>query len=61
MPPLDDPSDYEAIEACAREVRGKVVPSIEEVREMLSKIPGSMAQVVVDEREDRFYTLSSSR
>jgi hypothetical protein len=52
--PVRDLIDYEAIEACAREVKGKVVPSIEEVRDMLSKIPGSMAQMVVDEREDRF-------
>jgi putative addiction module CopG family antidote len=46
--------DYEAIEYCAREVEGKDVPSIEEVRRMLSKIPGSMAQAVFGEREDRF-------
>jgi putative addiction module CopG family antidote len=46
--------DYEAIESCAREVEGKDVPSIEEVRRMLAKIPGSMAQAVIEEREDRF-------
>jgi putative addiction module CopG family antidote len=46
--------DWEAIESCAREVEGKDVPSIEEVRQMLSKIPGSMAQAVIEEREDRF-------
>ena len=35
--------DHEAIEYCAGEVEGNDVPSIEEVRRMLSKIPGSMA------------------
>jgi hypothetical protein len=53
-PALEELIDYEAIESCAREVEGKDVPSIEEVRQMLSKIPGSMAQVVIAEREDRF-------
>ncbi len=50
----DDLIDWEAIETCAREVRGKDLPSIEEVRQMLSKIPGSMAQAVTGEREERF-------
>jgi Arc/MetJ-type ribon-helix-helix transcriptional regulator len=50
----EDLIDWEAIESCAREVEGKDVPSIEEVRQRLSKIPGSMAQVVIEEREDRF-------
>jgi putative addiction module CopG family antidote len=52
--PPDDLIDQEAIAYCAREVEGKDVPSIEEVRRMLSKIPGSMAQAVIEEREDRF-------
>jgi putative addiction module CopG family antidote len=51
---LDDLTDWEAIASCAREVEGKDVPSIDEVRQMLSKIPGSMAQAVIEEREDRF-------
>ena len=38
---------------CTREVAGKEVPSIEEVRRLLSKIPGSMAKAVIEEREDR--------
>ncbi len=54
MPTVEDLIDYEAIESCAREVEGKDVPSIEEVRRMLSKISGSMAQAVIEEREDRF-------
>ena len=53
-PTLVDLVDYEAIESCAREVEGKDVPSIAEVRRMLSKIPGSMAKAVIEEREDRF-------
>ena len=53
-PTLKDLIDWEAIESCACVVEGKDVPSIEEVRQMLSKIPGSMAQVVIEEREDRF-------
>jgi len=51
---LEDLVDHEAIESCARQIEGKDVPSIEEVRRMLSKIPGSMAQAVIEEREDRF-------
>jgi len=46
--------DYEAIACCEREVEGKDVPSLEEVRRTLSKIPGSMAQAVIEERADRF-------
>jgi putative addiction module CopG family antidote len=50
----DDLIDHEAIAYCGREVEGKDVPSIEEVRRMLSTIPGSMAQAVIEEREDLF-------
>jgi Arc/MetJ-type ribon-helix-helix transcriptional regulator len=49
----EDLIDYEAIEYCAREVEGNAVPSIEDVRRTLSKIPGSMAQAVIEAREDR--------
>jgi Arc/MetJ-type ribon-helix-helix transcriptional regulator len=52
-PTSKDLTDYEAIEFCNREVEGKEVPSIEEVRLMLSKIPGSMARAVIEERENR--------
>jgi len=51
---LDDLIDWEAIESCAREVEGQDVPSIEEVRQRLAKIPGSMAQAVIEEIEERF-------
>jgi hypothetical protein len=46
--------DYEAIASCARAVEGKAVPSLDEVRRMLAAIPGSMAQVVIEEREERY-------
>ena len=36
------------------EQAGKHVPSLEDVRQMLSKIPGSMADVMIAERDDRF-------
>ena len=49
----EDLIDYEAINCCARELEGKDVPSIEEVRRFLAKIPGSMAQAVIEERETR--------
>lgn len=45
--------DYEAIAYCEREVEGKDVPSLEELRRTLSKITGSMAKVVIEERADR--------
>ena len=50
---LKDLVDWEAIESCAREIEGQNVPSIEEVRQRLAKIPGSMAQAVIEEREER--------
>lgn len=49
----EDLIDYEAISYCARELEGKDVPSIDEVRRFLAKIPGSMAQAVIEERETR--------
>jgi Arc/MetJ-type ribon-helix-helix transcriptional regulator len=52
-PISSDLVDDEAIEYCTRAVNGKEVPSIEDVRVMLSKIPGSMAQAVIDERASR--------
>jgi putative addiction module CopG family antidote len=46
--------DEEAIEYCTREIAGKEIPSLEDVRRALAKIPGSMAQVVIEERGERF-------
>ncbi len=45
--------DHEAIAYCTRELEGREIPSVEEVRRMLSKIPGSMSQAVIEEREYR--------
>jgi len=33
---------------------GEHVPNLEDVRQMLAKIPGSMADVVIAERDERF-------
>jgi predicted DNA-binding antitoxin AbrB/MazE fold protein len=38
---------------CAEQA-GEHVPSLEDVRQILSKIPGSMADVVIAERDERF-------
>jgi hypothetical protein len=38
---------------CAEQA-GEHVPSLEDVRQMLSKIPGSIADVVIAERDERF-------
>jgi predicted DNA-binding antitoxin AbrB/MazE fold protein len=38
---------------CAAQA-GEQVPSLEDVRRMLSKIPESMAEVVISERDERF-------
>ena len=51
--PLADLLDTEFMAWCARKGAGDV-PSIEEVRQMLSKIKGSMADVVIAERDERF-------
>jgi predicted DNA-binding antitoxin AbrB/MazE fold protein len=51
--PLSDLLDTEFIEWCARKSEADV-PSIEEVRQILSKIKGSMAEVIIAEREERF-------
>jgi len=46
--------DQEAIESCDRAISGKEVPSLEIVRQAMSKISGSMTRSVIEEREDRF-------
>ncbi len=51
--PLADLLDTEFMEWCARKSEGEVA-SIEEVRQMLSKIKGSMADFIIAEREERF-------
>jgi len=50
--PLADLLDTEFMERCARESSG--APGIEAVRQMLSNIKGSMADVIISERAERF-------
>ena len=50
--PLADLLDTAFMERCARE--GSGAPGIEAVRRMLSKITGSMADVIISERDERF-------
>ena len=45
--------DEDVRQWCAEQA-GEKVPSLEEVRQTLSKIPGSMADVVISERAERF-------
>jgi len=45
--------DRDFIADCARDP-GERVPTIEEVRESLAKIPGSLAEEIIADREDRF-------
>jgi len=45
--------DEDVRQWCAEQA-GEHVPSLEDVRLMLSKIPGSMADVVIAERDERF-------
>jgi predicted DNA-binding antitoxin AbrB/MazE fold protein len=47
----DDLFDPEFTEWCAEQSRN--APSLEEVRQILSKIRGSMADVVIAERDER--------
>jgi hypothetical protein len=51
---IDDLIDHEFVAECEKELEGKDVPTIEEVRQALSKIPGSLAQEIIADREDRF-------
>ena len=44
----------EALRQWCADQAGEQVPSLEEVRRTLSKIPGSMADVVIAERDERF-------
>jgi hypothetical protein len=49
----DDLIDHEFIADRARQ-QGHEVPTIEKVREILAKIPGSLAEEIMTGREDRF-------
>jgi hypothetical protein len=52
-PTLDDLIDDEFVAACANQ-EGLCVPTIEQVRQALAKIPGSLAEEILADREDRF-------
>jgi hypothetical protein len=52
-PALEDLIDHEFIASCARQDSGDA-PTIEQVRKALSKIPGSLAEEIIADREDRF-------
>jgi hypothetical protein len=52
-PTLEDLIDHEFVADCARP-NGGDTPTIEKVREILAKIPGSMAEDIIGDREDRF-------
>jgi hypothetical protein len=46
--------DEEFVADCEKKTEGQDIPSIEEVRRRLAKIPGSLSQEIVADREDRF-------
>jgi hypothetical protein len=50
---VDELIDDELVAACA-EPDGEDVPTIEQVREILAKVPGSLAEDIIADREDRF-------
>jgi predicted DNA-binding antitoxin AbrB/MazE fold protein len=53
--PLACMIDYAFVESARREIqRAGHIPSLEEVRGILSRIPGSLAANIGDQREDRF-------
>ena len=53
--PLASMIDYEFVESARRDIQqADHIPSLEEVRSILSRIPGSLAADIGDQREDRF-------
>ena len=52
-PSLDGLIDHEFVAACAIH-SGEDVPTIEEARQILAKVPGSLAEEIIADREDRF-------
>jgi hypothetical protein len=45
--------DTEFLELCVEEIRGRKPVSLARMREILSKVSGSMAQDIIADREDR--------
>ena len=57
--PLASMIDYAFVESARREIQlADHVPSLEEVRGILSRIPGSLAADIGDQREERFSEIS---
>jgi predicted DNA-binding antitoxin AbrB/MazE fold protein len=53
--PLASMIDYAFVESARKEIqRADHIPSLDEVRSILSRIPGSLAADIGDQREDRF-------
>jgi len=50
---IDDLLDHEYVEECRRRLKGVVVPSLEEVRRMLSVYEGNLADDISAERDER--------
>lgn len=48
----EDLIDHDFIEECGRD-KGIEVPSVEDVRQALAKLPGSLAEQIIADREDR--------
>lgn len=49
----DHELDTEFLALCAEEIRGRKPVSLTRMREILSKVSGSMAQDIIADREDR--------
>ena len=50
---LDDLIDHQFVADCARDIEMDI-PTIEELRQGLAKIPGSLSKDIIAELEDRF-------
>jgi predicted DNA-binding antitoxin AbrB/MazE fold protein len=50
---LEDLIDWEYLEECRERATEGPVPTLEEVRQILSKIPGSLADDIIAERQMR--------
>jgi hypothetical protein len=54
QPVPSDLIDDEFVADCEKETEGQDIPSIDEVRRRLAKIPGSLSREIIADREDRF-------
>jgi hypothetical protein len=46
--------DIEFVADCEKQTEARDIPSIDEVRQRLAKIPGSLSREIIADREDRF-------